>query len=453
MTATVPPGPKSKVFGFDFLTRFKEDPLGTSTGLKDEYGDIVLLEFGTVDWVLCNHPDAVKEIYVTNWRQYGKTDRFKQVLSSVDGQGLVITEGDFWLRQRRIIQPSFSHERLVKDYAQVMIDETRRHLENWTDGMTLNLQDEMTAISLKIAARIFFDVDATAEANELADAVSTISRLLFNEFSDAFPLPDWLPIPSKFEKRRAIETLDRFIYKVIEKHKRNPELHTVVSMLLNARDVEGDGGGMSEEQVRDEAITMFNAGHDSTAAAMTWTWYEVLKHTEIYADMLREVDAAYGDESPAVRAPSATPLLERCIKEALRLYPPAWLIPRQCNEDIDFFGYRLKKGTLLNTSPFVIQRDSRFFENPIEFHPQRFERDREKAIYPHSFFPFGAGPRACIGRDFALMEMQLVIALIAQRFEFKLQPESRNISLNPMVSLEAKEPIKVKIRERSKRPV
>lgn len=449
MTAAIP-GPTSNTLGLDFLGQFKTDPLGTMTHLKDEFGDIVNVKFGPVNWLLCNHPDHIKEVFVTNWRTYGKTDRFKQILSSVDGQGLVLTEGDFWLRQRRIIQPSFNHERLVKDYALVMEEETNRHIANWRDGMELNLHDEMTALTLKVTSRVFFDVDASSEAQVLADAVSVVSKILYQEFNDIVPLPDWLPLPTKAEKRKAVETIDRFIYKVIEKHKNDPGGNTVVAMLLNAKDVEGDGKGMSDRQVRDEAITMFNAGHDSTAAALTWTWYELLRHKDIYRQFLEQVDSASGNKIPDLTSLSAIPLAEQSVKEALRLYPPAWLLPRQCNQDVELAGYQLKKGYLINMSPFVMQRDARFFENPNEFNPSRFAPDKEKAMYPFSFFPFGAGPRSCIGREFALMEMQLLMAIISQRFEFILHPDSKNVQLNPMVSLEPKDGVKATIVERKR---
>lgn len=449
MTTAIP-GPKSHSFGLDFLDRFKSDPLGTMTHLKGEFGDIVNVKFGPVNWVLCNHPDHIKEIYVTNWRNYGKTDRFKQVLSSVDGQGLVLTEGDFWLRQRRIIQPSFNHERLIKDYSLAMEQETNKHIANWRDGMEINLHDEMTALTLKVTAKVFFDVDASSDAQQLAESVSVVSKIMYQEFNDIIPLPDWLPIPSKAEKRKAVDTIDRFIYKVIEKHKNDPGGNTVVAMLLNAKDVEGDGKGMSDQQVRDEAITMFNAGHDSTAAALTWTWYELLRHGEIYKQLLEQVDNATGSKIPDLSSLSAIPLAGQSVKEALRLYPPAWVIPRQCNQDVDLAGYQLKKGSLINTSPFVIQRDERFFEKPNEFNPTRFAPEKEKAMYPFSFFPFGAGPRSCIGREFALMEMQLLIAIISQRFEFILHPDSQDVQLNPMVSLEPKGGVKARIIERKR---
>jgi len=395
---------------------------------------------------MCNHPDAVKEIFVTNWRKFGKTDRFKQLIGSVDGQGLVVSEGDLWRKQRRIIQPSFSHELIIKEHAASIVRETTQHISNWKPGTILNLHDEMTAITLKIAARIFFDVDATSEAKDLADSVSTLSRILYQEFSELVPLPDWLPFPSKIEKRKAIATLDKFIYGVIEKHKKDPELHTVVSMLLNARDTEGDGSGMSEVQVRDEAITLFNAGHDTTATALAWSFYLILRDDQICEKVNAEIDAACRNNKPNVGCLPLVPLTVQCIKEAMRMYAPVWMIPRQCNENVEFFGYHLKKGTQLNVSPYVIQRDPRFFENPDQFLPDRFSAENEKSIYPNAFFPFGAGPRSCIGREFSMMEMPLIVATISQQFRLDLEADSKNIGMNPLVSLEPKEPIHFRVK-------
>lgn len=441
-----PPGPKTAPMGLDIAEKLKRDPLNLTLSLREEFGDIVYMKLGPYDWYLLNHPDQVKEVFVTRAKQFGKTDSFKRVLGSIDGKGLVLSEGDYWLRQRRIIQPAFHHE-MLKTYAEIMVSETERRIASWKDGDSIDLTNEMTKLTLTVAARVFFDVDLSSEAQELGDAVTSISRVIYKEFSEIFPMPDWLPIPSKLEKRRAVEVIDTMLRRVIAQRRADPSKVDFLSMLLTARDVEGDNALLTDQEVRDEAITMFNAGHDSTAASLSWAWYLLLKNPTIYSQLIADVDSNTSS-SIDMAALHAVPLAGQVAKEAIRMYPAAWIIPRQTTEELELCGYTLAKGSLVNPMPWVIHHDERFFENHNEFRPQRFSHENESKLYPFAYFPFGAGPRGCIGKEFALMEMQLIMISICRKFRFEFQPGHELVTPNPLISLEPKEGVKVVVRKR-----
>ncbi len=439
------PGPTSSgMLGLDFPNQFKRDPLETAMKLKQEWGDFICIKIGPVHWYLLNHPDQVKEVFVTRHREFGKTDRFKQVISSVDGNGLVVSEGDFWLKQRRTIQPIFHHDRL-NTYTSVIVAKTHEALTSFRPGQNVDMSEEMTKLTLRAISKILFGLDVNEEAQQLGDAVTVLSQVMLKEFSDILYLPDWLPLPSKNQKRKATRTIDSFIYKAISAHQTSDSGGTfdgtaagsdLLAMLLCAKDPEGDDQLMSTQQVRNEAITLFNAGHDSTAAALSWTWYLLMKHPDVYEKVIAEVDAVLGSEPATFKSLPSLKMTKAVIKEALRLYPPAWVIPRKALDDTEIAGYRIPKGSILNFFCYVIQRDERFFEQPDSFRPERFLPENEQALNPFAFFPFGYGPRGCIGKDLALMEMELIVATISQKVKFRLRTPHEEIKPNPLVSLE-----------------
>lgn len=431
---TFPPGPKTKLLGLDFPEKFKSAPLGTAAQMRD-FGDLSHVRMGPIEWYQINTPDLIKEVFVTKSKIFGKTDRFKQILSTVDGQGLVLSEGEFWLRQRRIIQPSFNHDKLA-DYGRIMVEKTDQIIDGWKNEQKLDLLEEMTHTTLGVISKILFGLDVGDEAKKLGDAVNTISTCLYREFGDIFLFPEWLPLPSKIEKHKAVALLDEMIERAMVKSEKGGEHNTIIASILAAVDTEGDGKGMTREQARDEAITMFNAGHDSTAAALAWCWYLLCKNEGVYNEFLTQVDMLAG-KAPNFMDLAKVPMSMEIAKETLRLYPPAWTVPRQANEETELAEYTIPKGSLVNKFPYIIQRDPRYFERPDDFIPSRFSKENEHKIPNFSWVPFGAGPRACIGKDFALMEMQLVLIRVAQRFRFKLQ-DDRDIEVNPLISLEPK---------------
>lgn len=433
MKAALPPGPKSAILGLDFAQEFRKDPLNKVLELKRTYGDFIYMKLGPINYFILNHPDQVKEVLVTRAKEFGKSEQFKRIIRSVDGNGLVASEGDFWLKQRRTIQPTFAHDKLAK-YADVIGEEIDRHVEAWKEGDIIDVAEAMTNLTLTVAAKIFLGVDVRGREKQLADAVTGVSQSMYREFTEVIPIPDWFPIPSKADKRRAIATLDKLIDEGVEAQSRVPIQGSMVSMLLQARDTEGGGSLMTRDQVVAEAKTMFNAGHDSTAAALSWAWYLLAKNDREYDILLAEAD------------PGRYAL--QVAKETLRLYPPAWVLARQSQEDTEIGGFSLPKGATVNVFPFIIQRDPRFFEEPELFKPDRFSPESEHKHLPFSWFPFGAGQRSCIGREFALMEMQLILVQISRKFRFELLHPQNEVEMNPLISLEPKGPIAVRVHVR-----
>lgn len=414
------------MLGLDHARAFREEPIPFALRLHKEFGDVVYMKIGPVDWFMLNHPDFVKEVLVTRAKEFGKSEQFKRILRSVDGNGLVVSEGEFWLKQRRTIQPTFAHDK-ISHYAEVITAKVNAHIAGWKPGAELNIADEMTNLTLKIAARIFLGVDVEGRETELANAVTTVSKAMYREFTGVLPVPDWVPIPSKIEKQQAIATLDRLCEEGVRTQRAKPSSDTMLSLLVRARDTEGSGEEMPHEQIISEAKTMFNAGHDSTAAGLSWAWYLLIQNQQSYEHLCKE-----GSEFATLVA-----------KEALRLYPPAWLIPRQAMHDTELGGYSIPKGSYVNLFAFVIQRDPRFFDEPEKFIPDRFSPNHGTEHHPFAWFPFGAGPRTCIGRDFALMEMQIILTLISQKFRFELAPGQGEVQMNPLISLEPKDGIRV----------
>jgi cytochrome P450 len=445
MDTKLPPGPHSALLGLDLVQHFKNEPLQFAEHLKKEFGDVVYLKIGPVDWFMLSHPDYVKEVFVTRSKEFGKTEQFKRIIRSVDGNGLVASEGDFWLKQRRTINPTFAHDKL-SEYADVMAVKIASHIDRWKAGQELDIAQAMTDITLSVSAKIFLGVDVEGREREFGDAVTTVSRAMFKEFTELLPVPDWLPLPSKIEKQQAIKLINSLCREGIDQQKKEPTPGSMLNLLIHARDTEGSGSGMPEEQVMAEAMTMFNAGHDSTAAGLSWTWYELMRNPHTYAHLIAQTDSAVvGKNLPRFANLAKTPYSAQAAKEALRLYPPAWILPRQALNDCEVGGYKIPRGAAMNVFPFVIQRDERFFPDPLKYEPERFSAENEHSIYPFSWFPFGAGPRACIGREFALLEMQLILTMVTQRFKLEFAPGQGPVELNPITSLEPKGGIRVSL--------
>lgn len=439
--SNLPPGPKGRFFGLSLARDFAHDPLGFITLIGRTWGDIAYFRMGPVRAAFINHPDLIREILVTKAKAFCKQRRTLDALRQVDGEGLVITEGDFWLRQRRLLQPAFSQKRMGR-YAELIVERTRRAVDGWRAGQQLEVVDEMTRLTVEIIAKVFFDVELTGKAARLGEAVRILSEAFYDEVSYPVKLPDWLPLPGKRRKRWAIRTLHDLIDGIIRERRAagNIDRGDLLSMLLLAVDVEGDGTGMSDRQARDEAVTMFNAGHDSTAAALAWIWYLVAKHPEVELRLAEESRRVLGDRPAAADAIPQLNYTECVVREALRLYPPVWaLFGRVAIQDVDVGGYTLPRGSEVFMFPWEIQRDPRFFENPLDFDPQRFLPGRIENIPPYGWLPFGAGPHICIGQSLALAEMKLILSTVLQRYRLKFAPDQpHEVEPEPLLAIRPK---------------
>jgi cytochrome P450 len=405
---------------------------------------------GPLQAYFVNHPSLVREVLSTKHKSFRRPAWLSRPLVKVDGLGLVTSEGDLWQRQRRLVKPAFAVKRF-EGYAQATVEHTGRMLDRWSGTGSLDVAHEMTQLTLDIIAKTLFGVELEGKAARLGEAVRVISETFVAEAGNPFQLPDWLPLPAKRRHKWAIRTLDELIRSVIRERRASREDRgDLLSMLLLAVDDEGDGRGMSDEQARDEAMTMFNAGHDSTAAGLAWIWYLVAKHPEVESRLIEEVDTVLGTRAATLADVPRLAYTDIVIKETLRLYPPTWtLFAREAIAEVEIGGYPIPKGAWLYTFPFVTQRDSRFFANPLVFDPDRFSPARIDEIPQFAYFPFGGGPRACIGSAFATMEMTLIVATVLQRYRLRLAAGQGEVELEPLISLRPKGGLRVAVARRN----
>jgi cytochrome P450 len=353
------------------------------------------------------------------------------------GEGLLTSEDSLHRRQRRLAQPAF-HRQRIASYASTMVTYAERTASHWQHGETLDISQEMTRLTLAIVGKTLFDADVESEAVEIGKALTTIIELFnmlllpFSELLERLPLPH----VRRFERAKA--RLDQTIYRLIEERRQSrSDRGDLLSMLLLAQDDEGDGGGMSDQQVRDEAMTIFLAGHETTANALTWTWYLLSQNPEAEAQLHAELDRVLGDRSPTFDDVPHLPYTEMVLSEAMRLYPPAWAIGRLAIQEHPIGDYVIPKGSLVLLSQYVTHRDPRFFPNPERFDPTRWTPEAKASRPQYAYFPFGGGPRRCIGEGFAWMEGVLVIAALARQWRMRLAPGAK-IAIQPVITLRPK---------------
>jgi len=410
-----------------------------------EYGDVVGLRFGHRRVYLVNHPDLLEEILVTQSRHFIKNFALR-INPLVFGKGLLVSEQEFWLKQRRLIQPAFSRNRLA-GYSQVMIDATQSMLASWKPGETRDIYTDMMRLTLAITARTLFDAEVDGDASEVSNALHLLQENFLVRINSLLLLPIWVPTPQNLRLRRIIRKLDEIIFRFIRQRRQNPvEKPDLLSILLQARD-EDDGTGMTDRQVRDEAMTLFLAGHETTALALSWTWYLLAGHPEVEEKLQAEMDAVLAGRVPTFEDLPRLKYAEKVIQESMRYYPPVYLIGREAIDECVIGGFRVKRGTTLLMSQWLIHRDPRFFEQPEKFIPERWTEEFARTMPKFAYFPFGGGPRLCIGNTFAMMEMVLVLADIAQRFRFTAKA-GHDVTLWPSFTLRPRNGIPATLVER-----
>jgi cytochrome P450 len=422
------------------------DPLASVTNLARTYGDISHVVAGGEHLVLLNHPQLVKDVLVTHQRNFRKgrgLERARRLL----GDGLLTSEGDTHLRQRRLIQPAFHKERIAS-YGSAMTEYADRVQGRWRDGASLNIAEEMMHLTLGVVGRTLFNADVEAQARHVGDALTSV---LASFWTTMLPFPDLLerlPIPMMRRARAARAQLDAIIYGLIAERRRTPgDRGDLLSMLLMAQDEEQGGRGMSDTQVRDEAMTIFLAGHETTANALSWTWYLLANAPDVEARLHDEVDSVLAGRLPTVADLPRLRVVEQVVTEAMRLYPPAWIIGRRAVGEYGVGNYVLPPRTIVLLSPYVLHRDARYFAEPDRFMPQRWTSEFRQALPPFAYFPFGGGARRCIGEAFAWMELVLVVASIAQRWRMRLVP-GHPVVPQPVVTLRLKHGLRMTVESR-----
>lgn len=434
MARTTLPGPKSGGI-LPFRSPFVHDRTGFLLRAAREYGDVVAFRVGSRRLVLVTHPDAIRDVLVTKNANFVKSrglERMRRLL----GNGLLTSEDPLHARQRRLVAPAFHRERLLA-YGTVMVECARATGERWQDGATVDMAREMSRLTLAIVGRTLFAADVADEADDIGAALTELMRVFDFTLLPGSELFDHLPIPATIRFRRARARLDATIYRLMAQRRQDgQDRGDLLSMLLGARDEEG-GAPMDDAQVRDEAITLFLAGHETTANALTWTWYSLSEHPAVQAALQAELDAQLGGRLPTFTDLPKLGYAAMVLAEAMRLYPPAWVIGRRALADCQIGGYGIPANTVILVSPYVTHRDPRWYPNPLRFDPLRWTAQAVARRPKFAYVPFGGGPRVCIGEQFARMEGVLVLAALAQAWRARRVP-AHAADVEPLITLRPK---------------
>ncbi len=430
MPTSRPPGPKP-LFPPGLIRDFQRDPLQFTIQMQRQYGDVVAMPklfLLRMNFYLLNDPDLIHEVLVQRSEQFHKPGPLSNIMRSTFGNGIFFSEGSFWRRQRKLMQPAFHHQQ-IGTYADRMVTLTEKMLGSWASGETRHITEEMHALTLQIVVDAIFHDDLSADVERvgwaMSEAVEALTEQGFNPFKAV--LLDWLPFSFLRRKRRAVEVLDEIVYRFIaERQGTGQETADLISQLIQMKDEE-TGESMSDLQIHDEVMTLLIAGHETSAQALTWAWVLLAQHPEVAAALYDEVDRVLQGRRPTLADLPQLCYTEMVVKEVLRLYPPAWMLLRAAAQDLTLGGYRLNKGDILSITPYVMQRDPRFFDSPDSFRPERFIVDEsgrplEKRLPKFAYFPFGGGPHICLGNAFSMLELKLVLATVVQRYSLRLFP-------------------------------
>jgi cytochrome P450 len=429
-------------------------PLAFFSRVAREYGDVARVQLGPLKRCLVSDPELVGEILVTNAKLYTK-DAFNRDLRAVLGNGLLTSDGDFWKRQRRLAQPPF-HAKRVAGYAATFVERTSHAVRQWKDGQVLDVHEEMMHITLEIVGKTLFGADVADTAVEVGHSLEAVLARSLDLSRRVVPLMDSLPLPKNRRFARAIARLNEIVFKMIADRRRElassssaaaqPPREDLLAMLMQAKD--DDGTSMSDTQLRDEVMTLFLAGHETTAIALSWTLYLLSQYPNVERELVAHIKDALGEREPTAADVPELKLVERVVMEAMRLLPPAWSLGREALVDTTIGGFDIPKGTDIWIVPWALHTDARWFSEPVLFRPSRFEGDWQKLIPKHAYIPFGAGPRLCIGISFAMLEATLMLTTILQRFSLTLVPGHPIVPL-PSVTLRHKYGVRMTVHARA----
>jgi cytochrome P450 len=439
-----PPGPKPH-FLIGNMPLASPDPLPIFSAWAAEFGDIFYYRAAWLHVYFLNHPDLIEDVLVRNPRNFLK-DRVVRNSRWFFGEGLLTNEGESWLRQRRLSAPAFHRER-VSAYANIMTGYAQQMLASWKDGETLDIHREMMRLTLQIVVRALFNV----EAQEAAEISSALNLIMSNTTGVRILLPPiarYLPTPRMISFRRAVARMDHTVYSIIAQHRANKtDSGDLLSMLIAARDE--DGSRMSDKQLRDEVLTFLIAGHETTALTLTWTWHLLAQYPDVENKLRQELDRVLCGRAPEFSDLRALTYTERVIKESMRLYPPAWSLARTVISDFELRGYRIPAGANVVMSQWIMHRNPTYFSDPEKFDPDRWSSEKAQKLPRFAYFPFGGGPRQCIGASFAMMEAALLLATIAQNFQLDSVP-GHPVVLVPSFTLRPKHGMRMELKALSR---
>ena len=419
----LPPGPRGTFF-WGMLGEMRQDMLGLYRRAHQEYGDFITLPFAGVNTFSLAHPDHFKYVLQDHNKNYVRSQFLMSIFKTFVGESIFTTDGDDWLGRRRLAQPAFHRQRIV-GFSETMITATQAMLDQWDrgpDGQRLELDHELMQVTLQVAGKTLFSRDLIGEANALGEAFTATSEYVNFRLNNPFVLPPAVPTPRNRKFTRALKVLDQTIYAIIRERRASGEdKPDLLSMLMNARD-EDTGEGMDDKTLRNEVAVMLFAGHETTAATLTWAFYLLSQHPEVEQRLAAELSEVLAGRAPTLEDLPKLRYNRMIIEETLRMYPAAWSMSRQSVEADELGGYHLPAGGSLNVVINNVHYDPRFWDEPERFDPERFLPERS-ADRPHfAYLPFGGGPRLCIGTQFALTEAQLVLASVAQRYQLRLLP-------------------------------
>ena len=444
----LPPGPRG--YALLELSEFQRQPIEYFEPLWREHGDLVRLPImPKLTFLLAAHPDYAEHILSQHQERYGKPDLFLKSMGLMQGQGLLSSEGAVWLKQRRLMQPAFRQQQIMKLHSVMLscVEVLLREWEEKSEGEVIDIAAEMTRLTLKIVSLALFSVDISDESNELGRASRTALEYVYYRMMTPLALPVWLPTPTNLKFRQAKHTLDSVVSEIIRTRRQSPtDRVDLLSMLLDCRD-EDTGEGMSDRELQDEVITLINAGHETTASALAWTWYLLGMHPEVMANMQDELETVLNGSSPTIETLPRLQYTRQVFDEAQRLCPIAFGLPRVALEDDEIKGYFIPKGSVLSVAQYFIFRHPEFWDKPEQFDPDRFLPEQVNQRPKFAYFPFGGGKHVCIGQNFALMEATTILAAIAQRFHIDLVP-GQSIEVDPQFTLRPKHGVKVTVRKR-----
>jgi cytochrome P450 len=425
------------------LVQFVRDPFGYLAQLA-RFGDVVRVPAARGFAHLLNHPQDIEHVLVRNNKNYRK-DRILRNTKSLFGNGLLASEGDFWLGQRRLMQPMFHRERIA-EYAAAMAEMSAEHARGWQHGEVRDMHAEMSGLALRIAVKTLFGAEGMVHAQTIGEALNAVSDHLRGFVRVAFNLPEWLRLPGDAPYRYAVAALDDVVNSIIDAQRQTPPANHLLAMLLASRD--DSGAAMSQRQLRDEVLTLLLAGHETSALALTYAFYLLAKNPHCRIELDEELDRVLSGRPPTAADIAALPYTGQVIKEAMRLYPPVFMFGREAIAGDDIGGFHVGEKSMVLISPWVVHRDARFYDSPEEFFPGRWSESFERALPKFAYLPFGGGPRLCIGANFAAMEMRIALATLCQRFVPALVSDNP-LELQASVTVRPKNGLAMRILSRS----
>ncbi len=441
------PGPKNNLVSRG--SEFKKQPLDFMVSIMKEYPSIAEIKILHRTLVFISDPKLVRDILQTNQKHYSKSSIYEH-LKLLLGEGLVTSEGEMWKRQRKLIQPSF-HKQYINNMFDTMLACTNEMLEEWKvkaeKGESFDIWEETKAVTLQIIGKTMLSTDVKTEARPISTSLAYMGGAIKDKSVKLINFPLWVPTPSNMAFKSHRKVLDEIIYKIIGERKKSGNTKgDLLDMLMESR-YEDTGEAMPDKLLRDELMTIFIAGHSTTATALAWTFYLISQNKDVYEKLKKEIDEVVGDSEITFQHLQQLKYTKACFNEGMRLYPPVWLFGRLADRDNKVGDYIIKKGTDVLISPFIVHRNEDYWTDPETFNPDRWETEEVKGMDKFAYFPFAAGPRMCIGNNFALLEADIVIAKIIQRFEFDYVGEASPV-IEASTTLRVKDGIFMKIKSR-----